>query len=671
MGNTRETGRKRETGAGPQGQIALAKAVGVLVGLFVTWHLALCLTADGMGIADIAATVKALALHHPLDGLRGDGIQAASPATTLGAWAATIAVPSLVIALAVRAHHRSSRGAGGEGLASADEARYNLGEERARKAAKQTRATSFTGKDGRYDAKAAARAELREVGWRMGRQLGSGQPLVATPEDSVAVIAPSGAGKSRTVVIPACLDAPGPLVVTSTRADVLDVIAEPRSRQGRVWVFDPLDTVGWPDPMVWDPVAGCENGETATSRALSFSAAMGADDGGSGNSGFFKQTASSALTRLLHAAALEGRTIEHVLRWATNLETASEPRAILTDHPNAEPGWDVLLRSVSTGADETVASTRQTLSAQIEPLALRKVLRSVTPRPGVPVFDADRFVASNDTLVLISDSNASTNVAPLTTMLLGEVVDAAKRRAPRMPSGRLDPFLRLVLDEVANVAPLPKLPSLASDARGYGIHLVYALQSMAQAALCWGDKEADTLLDNAAATLVMGGLKDIDALRRFSDLIGETELVELSTSRDTSRIFGYSTSEVTRERRILRPEEIRQLPHGQALLLFRGAPGVIVQLEPWDQRRDGQALRAGENATRASRIGAVPGIEPYAEQQPQPVQLPVQQPQAVAPPPMPPQLPPPVPPQAGPPVPPQVTPYGVPPVPPMPTHRPQ
>ncbi|CAM5484759.1 hypothetical protein SABIM44S_02940 [Streptomyces abikoensis] len=610
MAGAREVGRKHESG-GPKGEIALAKGAGVLIAVVASWHLAVWATADHMALSNVLATAGALAKHEPLAGL-GDGIEPASAPVTVAAWLGILLGPVVLVALAVRARRRRTRGAGGEGLASATEARDMLGEKRARAAAKMTRATSFTDKDGRYDPRAAARAELREVGWLLGTQVGSGQPLVATPEDSVAVIAPSGGGKSRNVVIPACLDAPGPLVVTSTRADVLDVIAEPRSRLGRVWVFDPLDTVGWPHKMVWDPVAGCQEGETATSRALSFSVGMGADDSSSSNGSFFQQTASSALTRLLHAAALEGKTIEHVMRWATNLEKASEPRAILTDHPNAEPGWDVLLRSVSTGADETVASTRQTLAAQIEPLALRKVLRCVTPQEGVPTFSPDAFVASRDTLVLISDSNASTNVSPLTTMLLGEVVDAAKRRAPRLPSGRLDPFLRLVLDEVANVAPLPKLPSLASDARGYGIHIVYALQSLAQAVLRWGQHEADTLLDNAAATLVMGGLKDVEALRRFSELVGEAEITEISTSRDSQRLFGYGTNEVERERRILRPEEIRQLPHGRALLLFRGAPGVIAELLPWDQRRDGAALKAAEHATRASRIGPPPVETPGA-----------------------------------------------------------
>ncbi|GAA1893143.1 type IV secretory system conjugative DNA transfer family protein [Streptantibioticus ferralitis] len=601
MSRGRELGRQQRK-AGPQGPAAIAKAVAVIAAVAVTWHIAVWAAADGMRIGDVQATGRALFLRQPLGGL-GAGIRPGSPGLTLTLWAVFLLGPTLLGWAVVRAFRRRVHGAGGEGLATGAEARSALGEQRARDSAAQTRAATFTRPDGSFDPRAAARADLREVGWSLGRQLGTGQRLVATPEDSVAVIAPSGAGKSRTVVIPACLDAPGPLVVTSTRADVLDVIAEPRSRLGRVWVFDPLDTVGWPDPMVWDPIAGCADGETATSRALSFSVGMGADDSSSSNAGFFRQTASSALTRLLHAADLERKTIEHVLRWATNLENANEPRAILADHPRAEPGWDVLLRSVSTGADETIASTRQTLAAQIEPLALRKVLRCVTPQPGVALFQPDAFVASRDTLVLISDANASTNVAPLTTMLLGEVVDAAKRRAPRTPSGRLDPFIRLVLDEVANVAPLPKLPALASDARGYGIHLVYALQSLGQAVQRWGRQEADTLLDNAAATLVMGGLKDVEALRRFSELVGETELTEVSTQRDTSRLFGYGTVKNEREKRVLRPEEIRQLPNGQALLLFRGAPGVIAQLEPWDQRREGRQLRQGEQLTRQRRLG--------------------------------------------------------------------
>ena len=72
----------------------------------------------------------------------------------------------------------------------------------------------------------------------------------------------------------------------------------------------------------------------------------------------------------------------------------------------------------------------------------------------MPAFDAKAFVASTDTLILVADQNASTNVAPLCAMLLQEVVDTAKAHAARQPGGRLDPPLRLVGDELANVAAL-------------------------------------------------------------------------------------------------------------------------------------------------------------------------------------------------------------------------
>ena len=64
--------------------------------------------------------------------------------------------------------------------------------------------------------------------------------LVAVPlEDHLAVEGATGSGKGVFVMIPAALSAPGALVVTITRTDILDVVAVARERKGRVWVFGP------------------------------------------------------------------------------------------------------------------------------------------------------------------------------------------------------------------------------------------------------------------------------------------------------------------------------------------------------------------------------------------------------------------------------------------------
>ncbi len=62
--------------------------------------------------------------------------------------------------------------------------------------------------------------------------------------------------------------------------------------------------------------------------------------------------------------------------------------------------------------------------------------------------------------------------------MVEDPVDATRRAAS--PGERLDPPL-LLLDEAANIAPLPSLPNRLADGGGSGITTVAVLQSLAQA----------------------------------------------------------------------------------------------------------------------------------------------------------------------------------------------
>lgn len=402
--------------------LCLLGAGGVLA-----WHAAVFLTADGIGVGELGRTLRAVVSGRPLAGLAP--ADPASPAVTVAAWLSLVGLLfGCFVAWAFTWSSWRRRRAGGKGFADDDQVREGLGVQRARASAAQTR-PGLTPAQRKH-------APLTDVGLPLGTST-SGEPAVLPLEDHVAVVATTGGGKTVNIMIPAALDAPGPEVITCTRADILDVVAARRAELGRVWVFDPLDRLGWPEPMVWNPVAGCRHGQTAVSRGLAFAAGLGADDKSSTNSGFFRGNAASALTRLLHAADLDDRPIGDVIDWAIHLDDgAEEAQDIIRTCPlpEAEPLWAGMLRSVATGADETVASSRQTLQQTVEPLALRGVLRWVTPREGVPTFDPAAFVRSTDTLFLVADANASTNVAPLCTMLLQEVVDAAKAAAARCPA---------------------------------------------------------------------------------------------------------------------------------------------------------------------------------------------------------------------------------------------
>lgn len=568
----------------------------LVAGVLGGWHLAVAATASGVGIRDLRVTVRALLTGHPLD-VPGAG----SPIATVAVFAglAVVVFGAFVVWAFTWGAWRARRRRG-KGFAEDADVREGIGLARARASAAQTR-PSLSERERKH-------APVTDIGMQLGTTT-TGEPVVLPLEDHVVVVATTGAGKSRDVMIPAALDAPGAMVVTCTRADILDVVAARRAERGRVWVFDPLDRLGWPDPMVWDPVAGCRDGQTAISLGLAFAAGLGADDKSSTNSGFFRNNAASALTRLLHAAALDDRTIDDVIEWAIHLDNGAEtPQDIIrtSTHPQAEPRWAGMLRSVATGADETVASSRQTLQQTIEPMALRSVLRWVTPRDDVPTFDPVAFVRSTDTLFLVADANSSANVAPLCAMLLQQVVDEAKNLAARLPGGRLDPPLRLVGDEIANVAPLPKLPDLGTDARGFGMQLILALQSVAQARRRWGADGANTLLDNMPAELLLGGLTDTAALTRYATLVGDVELTRSTSSYDHASGRATSSSEQMVDRKVLRADEARRIPDGHGLLIYRNRGAVLLKTLPWFDRADAKILTASRADTESRRLGAAP-----------------------------------------------------------------
>jgi len=562
----------------------------------LAWHAAVFLTADGVGLTDLRTTARALLHGRPLAGLAG--AHPASTTLTLAVWGVLLVVLFAgFIAWAFtfgawRARHRR-----GKGFADNSQIRDGLGVAHARASAAQTRPG--------LTAAERKRVPVEQVGLPLGTST-TGEPVVLPLEDHAVVIAPTGAGKSVEVMIPAALTAPGALVVTCTRADILDVIAETRQALGSVWVFDPLDRLGWPEPMVWNPVAGSRDGQRAVSRGLAFAAGLGADDRSSTNSSFFRANAASALTRLLHAADLDRRPIADVIAWAVHLDDGAEQaQELIRSRPSrCGPGCCARSRPAPRrrcpppGRPWPRRSSRWRCAASCA---------GSPPATVCPASTSPGFVAGSDTLVLVGDANASTNVAPLCAMLLQEVVDTAKTVAARLPGGRLDPPLRLVGDEIANVAPLPKLVELATDARGFGMQLVLALQSLPQARRRWGADGANTLLDNMPAEILLGGITDPDTLGRYATLVGDVELTRATTSYDPDSGRATGASEQQTDRRVLRAEEARQIPAGHGLLIYRNRPAVLLRLTAWFDRTDAKTLDDHRRTTQNRRLAADAG----------------------------------------------------------------
>ena len=145
-----------------------------------------------------------------------------------------------------------------------------------------------------------------------------------------------------------------------------------------------------------------------------------------------------------------------------------------------------------------------------------------------------------------------------------------------MPGGRLDPPLGLILDEVANVVPLPTLPELMSFAGGSGIFVLAVFQSMAQARKRWGPEAAEMLWGAITARIVLGGLAGQD-LEEISRLCGEYRETVVSWQNG---LQGHSLTTSLQDRRTMTAEDIRTLDDldREALLIRSTTPAVKARL---------------------------------------------------------------------------------------------
>lgn len=399
----------------------------------------------------------------------------------------------------------------------------------------------------------------------------------ARTEDTAAVVAPPRSGKTMRVVVGRVLDAPGACVTTSTRADVLRLTALNRTKLGEVLIFDPEGITAWPDRVKWNIVAGAADSNEAARRAAAVVAArpLGNDNK---NGGFFESAALTVLRCLMHAADLGGYDMRSVMAWMRNFDDDT-PYDILDSNPAAATGWVSDLRKFCRSeARETVDSTDMSLRIVLSAFANEHVLNSVCPKLGDLTIDPATFYKTRDTLYLLSESDVSAQSAPVITALVSSIEGSARRAANRTAKTRLAVPLTLVLDEVANVAPIPSLPKLMSEGGGSGINTWAIAQSRSQLRERWGREGAETILNSASILLVLGGVKDTDYLEELSKLCDEREVERTS---ETLSEHGSSTSTSTARERVMPVARIRQLPEGQALLLYRELAAALLTLPAW------------------------------------------------------------------------------------------
>ena len=420
----------------------------------------------------------------------------------------------------------------------------------------------------------------------IGLTVASGQPVYASWEDVQLDIWGPRTGKTTARAIPAILEAPGAVLVTSNKRDVADATRGPREAVGDVWVFDPQQLAAAPADWWWNPLSYVTDEVRAAKLAGIFAAA--GRPAGARVDAYFAPAAQDLLAALLLAAAVDNQPVTRVSRWLTRPD---DDTAIDILKDVGYPLTADQLTGIINAPDRQRAGVYGTATQMASVLTNRAAATWVTPDPADPhrpQLDPDQFVVGTDTLYLLSKEGKG-SAGPLTTALTVAVIEAAEHHATHSAGGRLPVPLLAVLDEAANVCRWPDLPDLYSHFGSRGICLMTILQSWSQGADVWGDAGMRKLWSAANVVVFGGGVKERDFLDNVSALIGDYD----KTTRSVSSGRGHrQTSEHLSRERILDAADLAALPPGRAVVLASGARPTLIRTQPWWTGPHKQAVTA-------------------------------------------------------------------------------
>ena len=437
----------------------------------------------------------------------------------------------------------------------------------------------------------------REGGLVLGRQRRGGGtkpgPLLRYDGPGhVLTVAPTRAGKGVGAVVPNLLDHPGPVVVTDPKGENLAVTA--RWRAGalghRVVALDPF---GLAPADLFDGAAGPGSVQRGGLNPLDLVGAGSPDaaddaalvaemlvvEGDDGGNRFWTDEAKALLSGL----------VLHVARTETG-----EGRSLLTvrEHLTAAPDdFEALLGAMAGSGDPAVRRT-----------ANRVRQKADRERSGV--------VSSAQSHTHFLDSPRMAGVLTRSTF------DPADLRGGRLsvylllPPDRLDAFSRwlrlsvatalaavarlgplaggappvtgralFLLDEFAQLGPMPPVRRAVSLMAGYGVQVWPFLQDLGQLRRLY-PKDWESFVANADAVQAFGTTDQFTA-EYLSKMAGTATVFDRSTGsgrsrgRRTSRSSNVGSRETGRP--LATPDELRRLDPADQLLLVRGRQPVLAR----------------------------------------------------------------------------------------------
>lgn len=431
-------------------------------------------------------------------------------------------------------------------------------------------------------------------GFLVGQEIGANRGIYCGFEDVMIDIWGPRRGKTTARAVPLICDAPGVVVATSNKRDLIDITRRFRARRDRVWVFDPQGIVREKPSWYWNILSFVTDAVKAKELAEIFASATRSAD--AKVDPHFDSAGQDLLAGLFLAAARKNLAIGQVWTWLQNPNDLSPVSILKSSAYLGDSAMGELIAGMYAVNPKQRDGYVQTARGFCSVMLNSSAMAWVSPRADARCFDVEEFVSTwhkdgtvnreggkenRQSLYMISKEGEGT-AGPLVIALTVAVAQAAERDAERQARGRLAIPMTLVLDEAANVCKWSRLPDMYSHYGSRGIIVDTILQSYSQGEAVWGKEGMRKLWSAATIKVYGGGVSETEFLKSVSELIGEYWTTHVSTSYGKGN--GLSTSRQVSREQILPVADLAALPNGRAVVMGAGLRPVLIRPIPYWER---------------------------------------------------------------------------------------
>jgi len=393
------------------------------------------------------------------------------------------------------------------------------------------------------------------------------------------VVGGSGAGKSRSVILPNLLLANASFIVTDPKGELLRRVAPLLMQRGYVIrVFDLIDPSRSDCYNPFQYIRKDSDVFRLIDNFIKNTTPKGAHQGDP----FWEKSEtaleSALMLYLLHEAPKEEQTLEMIL---TMIEYGGAKEG---DDDYKSP-LDLLFEALEEENPQHIAVREYKIYKQAAGKTAKSILVSAAVRLASFTLTDIQEITSIDTMELnklgerkqaifciIPDSNdASLNF--LVGMLYTQAFQELYYQADKVHGGPLPIPVRLMFDEFANVALPDGFARLQATMRSRNIMSTIILQNISQLKALFKD-DWEGIIGNADSFVYLGG-NEQSTHKYISELLGKETIDTRTSSQSKGRNGSYSQSFQQAGRELMTPDEVRRLDNKDAIVLIRGERPVI------------------------------------------------------------------------------------------------